>query len=143
MGKLWSFNSKATKEEKLFQETNNEFEEIQLKYTQLCNLEKNCDEKINQIKEIQNINQNEKTIEDNIRNLKKTIERSEDDKRENTEELNEIVDKIIKTQESCNQRIEILKNVDDNFDEEVLKLSKFEQEEEILKLKKKQLWTLE
>ena len=34
-----------------------EFEETQLKYTQLCNLEKTCDEKINDIKkEIQIIN---------------------------------------------------------------------------------------
>tara|TARA_Y100000816_G_scaffold72843_1_gene48948 strand:- start:4680 stop:7514 length:2835 start_codon:yes stop_codon:yes gene_type:complete len=131
---------KRLKEEKLFQETNKEFEETQLKYTQLCNLEKTCDEKINDIKkEIQIINQNEKTVENNIENLKKTIERTENDKQEDTEELNEILDQIVKIQESCNQRIEILKNVDDNFDKEVSKLSKFEEEEEILKIEEETL----
>ena len=133
---------KRLKEEKLFQETSKDFEETESKYSQLCNIEKSCEESINSInKEIQDIDELEKNIESNIQNLHSTIEITERNKEEVTEDLNEIMDKIQKTHESCNQRIEILKNVDENFDKEILKLSELDKEKELLQIEEETIIT--
>ena len=131
---------KRLKEEKLFNETQKDFKQVKEKYDQLFNLEKNSSEQLNSYNDSLNkLKKIQRNLENHIIELENRKDETLKMSNHTKNDLSEILQKLEITTENVNQRLELLKSVDEKIVNYTNNLIELEDENDSLKKEQKKL----